>query len=665
METILQTCNKTDTKKKRANDLYSQYIGGKLPLASSGVFLKQNKDTIMDKDNRDVYFKIVAEKLWSDLACYINYTNTTLFEFMLTKLPLLADPYLYPGYQKYVGSMDADLKSFTEFKSSCKKLFHIKKDRNVYLSVLAYTLSVITSARPMIEALFKRNEKAVLRHMSSEYASREFVKYYLDTTDFYYYRMVLALCLETEHTPALISEIRNIIKKTMPNVKEYVDNMGQYLKDDDFADGFFGPFLFVFQKIYVMRGDVGLILRLILAIYELCQDNGYRINDEEPTFITGMFFVLNSTGGSNASTGANIIISKCKDALKSVSGIRFENEFTSFLDMSAFLINWAGIYVEKDVNNVIAHIKLLPKRRVKSMVENFITTKYILVDLDYKQYNNYTEYVEKNIEDVLSFFQYTYSKWYKQYSYTQKDKIDFFKDCDEKSVELGFERLAHFFNLFIDHARLELYLYDMAQIDYVFEDVEIKQKTQAESEYKKKCLDLEKECRELRNNDTNSKLLMTENAELKKKIEKLNLQISQYSVEREKDKKELVGLRNLVYEFSGNVEPEQVQSKISIEEMGEYLNKDVKGVIIGGHINVHNKLDKYIPKWKKFSPETKISLNAIKNNDIVVMFSDYLNHSSYFRVIDWIRESDCKLLYIHNVNMDYVVNKIYNVCKEE
>lgn len=663
MGNVLRTIKPEDLNKKKANDIFSQFISNGPSSIRDMKLLGPDGYAMV---SRDVYLKMVAEKLWDDIACYINYADASKFEFMLSKLPVLADPYLYPGYQKHVKAMKKDAEDFAEFEKNCKKILYIRKDRNMYLSVLAYMLTANPATRPMIEGMFKRNEEAALRHIGSEYASRELVKYDFDVTEFYHYRMALALCIESETDAELKNQIRGAIKKAMPDVSEYVERIGAYLEPDNFADGFFGPFLFIFRRIYSQHSDVGLILRLILSIYEICLDNGYPVHDDGPMFVAGLFFAINSSSGERSSTVANIVISKCKDAIKSVSGMRFDNEFTAFLDMAAFLINWNGIYIGRDVASVIQRLKALPKKKLRYIVGNFITAKYILVDTDYDNCKDCMDYVEKNLYPILSFFKHIYVEWYSHYSYSKKEKIACFADNDDKDLmDIGIGELSLFFNLFIDHARLELSLADMAQKDVSFRDIiQEEQKQEEESAYRQRCLELETECRKLKSSDTNSKALMAENAELKRKIAELSHQTSQHSGEREKDKKELIGLRNLVHELSSNLEPEQIKSKASIEEMGEYLNKNVKGVIIGGHINVHNKLDKYIPKWKKYAPETKITLNALKNNDIVVMFSDYLNHSSYFGAIECVRESDCKLLYVHNVNMEYVMTQIYNACKE-
>ncbi len=644
-----------DIDKKNISGLL-QKDNGELPLMS--IAKLHGADPMQPMDPK-IYRDMFAKKMWTCTACYANFAEVSRFKRVLDDLVLLSEPDIYPGYVRCVASLTDEAKKFAKFKASCKKLWQIKSSEDIYLSVLSYTLAKNCDARQLIKTLFDKNAD-VAKHMKGKYTSRDFIKYDMNAEEFYYYKMAFSLCVESKTDPSMKKQIRTIIKNIMPGVNNYVIGMGSYLKEDSFADAFFGPFLFLFMDIFRNRGDLNLILRLILSIYELIEYYGYPVHDTEPMFIASLFLAINSSGGEIASTGANIILSKCKDAVKSACSIRTENDFIAFLDLTAFFISSDDNngYVDRGATDVIGWLKGLPKKRIKSIVEDFIVSKLILLSSDIEGQKSLTDLSSTVMLSVEHAFKTAYVNWFNAFSNTL---IGTKHEEDDVFVE---DTLTIFFNLFIDQARFELHLSEIQELTNPEDDTVVNQND--DNIYRQKYIELETECNELRRKEFNIKALRSENAELKKQLAELRLQTMQHTDEKEKNKKELVGLRNLVYEMSENLDKGFEQDKsINLDEIGEYLNKNVRGIIIGGHVNVHNKLDKYIPKWKKYAPDAKITLDALKNNDVVVIFSDYLSHRSYFGVIDWIRESDCKLLYIHNVNMEYVLNKIYQTCKEE
>ena len=126
--------------------------------------------------------------------------------------------------------------------------------------------------------------------------------------------------------------------------------------------------------------------------------------------------------------------------------------------------------------------------------------------------------------------------------------------------------------------------------------------------------------------------------------------------EAERDQKELVGLRNYIYEENLEIQ----EDPEDIVKMAEFLDKNVKGIIVGGHPNFHSKLQKYIPQWKKYPPRMKVPSECISGSDIIVFYTDHIDHSMYCSVIAEARRCSCRLLYIHSVNMETTIKRIYD-----
>ena len=88
---------------------------------------------------------------------------------------------------------------------------------------------------------------------------------------------------------------------------------------------------------------------------------------------------------------------------------------------------------------------------------------------------------------------------------------------------------------------------------------------------------------------------------------------------------------------------------------------DKKIVIIGGHINWQNKLKQMFPEWLFIHPDAYKTVNGamLEDKERVYFFTDYINHISYKKFIDIVRERNIPFGYIGSRNTDSVVAQIY------
>ena len=99
--------------------------------------------------------------------------------------------------------------------------------------------------------------------------------------------------------------------------------------------------------------------------------------------------------------------------------------------------------------------------------------------------------------------------------------------------------------------------------------------------------------------------------------------------------------------------------------MTDYLNQNVRGIIHGGHPNLLNKLKQLLPEWKVYQPEQKCPAQSIINADIVVIYSNHIDHSSYNDTIRKIRDSNSKILYLNATNIKSFIGSLYKECRKE
>ena len=143
----------------------------------------------------------------------------------------------------------------------------------------------------------------------------------------------------------------------------------------------------------------------------------------------------------------------------------------------------------------------------------------------------------------------------------------------------------------------------------------------------------------------------------KKKIEEKTSLLETYKSEHE----ELIALRNHVYNYTeGDIQI----SPESIDEMKGFLLKQ-RIVLIGGHVNWTKKLRQIFPDWVYIDPDTSggLSDNIVVNADRVYFYTNYIKHTTYYRVINIIREKNISFGYIHSVNIDSVIKQIYDDLK--
>ncbi len=120
---------------------------------------------------------------------------------------------------------------------------------------------------------------------------------------------------------------------------------------------------------------------------------------------------------------------------------------------------------------------------------------------------------------------------------------------------------------------------------------------------------------------------------------------------------ELVVLRDHVYNLT---EEDNVSDEIPVEDMKIFL-KELRIIIIGGHKNWRRKMKQEFPDWTYVDASVSGTLEAsiVDNADYVYFFTDTISHSTYFKYMNVVKEHGVNFGYIHGVNIENNVRKIY------
>ena len=130
----------------------------------------------------------------------------------------------------------------------------------------------------------------------------------------------------------------------------------------------------------------------------------------------------------------------------------------------------------------------------------------------------------------------------------------------------------------------------------------------------------------------------------------------------DQEHKELAALREHVYHMT---EEDEAREIISPEEMKDYL-QTLRIIMIGGHSNWRQKMKQEFPDWIYIEPSVSGALDAsvVDKADHVYFFTDTISHTTYYKYINVIREHDVEFGYIHGVNIENTVRKLYRDLKK-
>lgn len=183
--------------------------------------------------------------------------------------------------------------------------------------------------------------------------------------------------------------------------------------------------------------------------------------------------------------------------------------------------------------------------------------------------------------------------------------------------------------------------------------------------YDKKINELENENKALR---AKMSYLESENQRLKKEykesIEKENILLKRENEkfrniinELEKDKKELLVLRESLFNRDNEEKIEEVTEKIDIP--------NIDAIVVGGHSNWHEKLKEVLPSSFKYieGDDEAFDINILNNVTHVFIYNKYMSHGFYYKLINKLRNTNINFYFINFTSPEYVKKEIYKSLK--
>lgn len=132
--------------------------------------------------------------------------------------------------------------------------------------------------------------------------------------------------------------------------------------------------------------------------------------------------------------------------------------------------------------------------------------------------------------------------------------------------------------------------------------------------------------------------------------EKLQKTLEEKEARYEKERSELISLRNFVYQSSKKGEDEREQ-EADFEHIVEVW-KEQPVILIGGHNNWQNKIRQLFPKWKYISANQSTFPEQILNDrKYIICCTEVLAHSVYYKVLVN-KQKKQLLIYTRGINVE-------------
>lgn len=150
--------------------------------------------------------------------------------------------------------------------------------------------------------------------------------------------------------------------------------------------------------------------------------------------------------------------------------------------------------------------------------------------------------------------------------------------------------------------------------------------------------------------DDYKKTIEKENLDFKKEIGNLKTEIRLLK----QNDKELFALREAMFEINQDIESEDTTEKQTKEIPG------VKVLIVGGHKNWREKLTLRLPNTFSFldGTMTNFDINILNDVEHIFFYTSYMNHATYYRIINHCKNSDIHINYITHTSVDLALGEI-------
>lgn len=159
-------------------------------------------------------------------------------------------------------------------------------------------------------------------------------------------------------------------------------------------------------------------------------------------------------------------------------------------------------------------------------------------------------------------------------------------------------------------------------------------------------------------------------SELSRSLIEAQERIAQLEAERSRNRKEIDALTDAFSQFeseTGGAEETPGDESEETRKTAERLNREFRGVFIGGHQSFISRILKLYPTWKSYSYGDKAKMDPMvfRNADAVVVFAEHMSHSLLFECKKYMKASDAVPVYSFTTNLDTLTEKLSQALEKD
>lgn len=168
------------------------------------------------------------------------------------------------------------------------------------------------------------------------------------------------------------------------------------------------------------------------------------------------------------------------------------------------------------------------------------------------------------------------------------------------------------------------------------------------------------------------RMLRQERTELQTKLFSLESTKSQLQEEKRISKdlqQEVKRLTHLLEQSANQDEEESLDetlesqdgdsnSLIPYDEL-QTIMKEMRIVIVGGHVNWQNKLSRVLPNIRFKDQSTYVDVDAIRNSDVVCFNTAFMQHKAFYETQEALRLRNVPVVFLDKTNVELTLRQIY------
>ena len=506
-----------------------------------------------------------------------NYYFENDISFLNRRLRMLYEPELYNAYADVLIQQTNVPLEIHQFFGAFQKELRVN-NQQIISSVLAYWFQKNRKLVLQVKMKLLKWKEEICGHSDEKVCQREYCKYYLNPGQFREYQMLYGTIQESSQNEPLKEEFLKIVRSEYPDLNNYVERYVSLATEKTFADVLLTPFLYGWIKSYYRKTENSRINEVLTVLYYLIMNCSCQFLGAEITVLFQLFYTMYADP-SLFSCQKNIkqIRKRIEKAIHSeIKGNIYET-MTFFDALNIIIMSSEFDAVRQDSLLIYDELKKCRQAETDRLLSDYYLFLYLETMLqENKEKKEIEEFDSKFISSITCFLSYWETAGQNPDSMSVKVERKIGKNIE---IWKGFLLYAQkWLNVrYWSQEENQKTVKKIADNNGTSLSLQAETLSMENQKLKNELEELRQQAANAKTESRNIKALYSTVAALQKEKAYLTKQLEDAA----RDRSELIGLRNYIYEESSEEDIEIATMEIPI--MAKCLNEKVKGVIVGGH----------------------------------------------------------------------------------